>query len=140
MRNIVLLGALLAGCSGDGGSITCDDGEVGGAYLLEWSKIDGDCATPPASVQIIRDTDQAGPEDEECVEVSSQERADGCGGALELNCTSPADGISSAISIAIEQTSDNGDQLEAIVTMTVRETATGDLACIGTYDVKYTRQ
>ncbi|HLV21368.1 MAG TPA: hypothetical protein VKZ49_10810 [Polyangiaceae bacterium] len=142
MRTIICALGLLgtAACSGgdapeEPGNFTCAPGDVVGTYSVQYEQLSGDCsALPDGPLEIdADDTPDAG-----CAyEMAPTFSDDGCESSAIVTCIE--EGLATTVGGTTRQEAADGSRISGQLEVTVRDAASGDFICQGTYRITGTR-
>jgi hypothetical protein len=137
-KSAVVMGVLLAACSGSGDEPeSCSLAHRKGTYVVHYDeRANGSCGA--ISDQIAEITTGGGVPPGCGYDADDKPSADECDLTRKYTC--PLDGVPGTVSIvAITTERDGGDRFDGIATTTIRD-SDGVIQCVSTYDVTYTRR
>jgi hypothetical protein len=140
MRNLTIAALIATGLLGCGGGeddeISCSASDRSGAYLISYVERDGDCGDIPDNVGRF---DGSGGVPDNCeLDAPDAVSSDSC--TLERSLTCVQDGFAVSAIGSTTQETDDGSRITGILTMTIRDAASGELVCISTYEQTAVRQ
>jgi hypothetical protein len=137
LRILALIATGLLGCGGeDEDSFTCETTDRSGTYLISYVDRDGDCGPLPETVGRFSGSSAVADNCE--LDMPDVTSSDGC--TLERSITCVEDGFAASAVASSTQETEDGSRITGILTMTIRDAASGELVCISTYEQTAVRQ
>jgi hypothetical protein len=143
MRNLVLIGAVVLGCSASGGddsSFTCSLDDRNGTYLIHLEEKDGNCGEAPDQLGRLESASALA----EGCELDSPDVAsdDECKLERSYTCVAPAvaDGFEvSYVAVTTQQNAGAG-LITGTMSLTIRDAESWLVECSSTYSLRAERQ